>query len=190
MIKKLKNISRFLNLSSIKKTVTCHFFGLLHYSAAVWLDELTTSSQWRTLNSLHYRALRVCSKDYFDRIHNTEIDKMFERAMPHEWMCYTCANTSVNLYFQGELGPLLMQKLTTQAYINDRNPGVVLVIDTSRLRFGRHAFINRLQWLEWKNVTGREEFQSKELISRRHFLHTSGCGLNNNNLVQYRLIRC
>jgi len=43
------------------------------------------------------------------------------------------------------LGPPLSQK-----YVNDRNPGVAVVIDTSRLNKGKHAFTNRLQCL--KNV--------------------------------------
>jgi len=150
VIKKLKYLSRLLDMSSMKKIVTSHFFGLLYYSAAVWMNDLTTWNQWRTLDSLHYRALRVCAKDYYNRISKVEINKMFDRATPHEWMRYTNSNIAINLYLLGEHGPPLSQKLIMQAYINDRNPGVAIVMDTSRLRIGKHAFTNRLQCL--KNV--------------------------------------
>lgn len=140
MIKKLKYLSRFLDINSMKKIVTNHFFGLLYYSAAVWMNKFTTWTQWRTLDSLHYRALRVSAKDYYNRISKADINKMFDRATPHKWMRYTNSNIAIKLYLQGELGPPLSQKLTMQAYVNDRNPGVAVVIDTSRLIIGKYAF--------------------------------------------------
>jgi len=39
VIKKLRFLSRFININSMKRIVTSHFFSLLYYAAPVWMTE-------------------------------------------------------------------------------------------------------------------------------------------------------
>jgi len=44
-------------------------------------------------------------------------------------------------------GPPISQKLKHAAYINDRLPGIASMMDSSRLKIGKHSLPNRLRCL-------------------------------------------
>jgi len=129
------------------KVVTSHLFGLLYYGSQTWLNELTTWSQWKKLNSIHYRALRICIKDFRNKTSKVTIDAMFKRATPIQWMRYSNAKMAISLTLLKNNSTRLGKKLQSQLYINDRCPGRAITMDTSRLRIGKNSFVNRLQCL-------------------------------------------
>jgi len=53
---------------------------------------------------------------------------------------------AINL-FNDVNGPPMSTLLRTMAYINDRNPGKAIFMDTSRLRIGRYCLANRLSFM-------------------------------------------
>lgn len=123
ILAKLKFLSRFLNADDMAKVVTSHLFGFMYYGLQAWLNELTTSAQWRKLNSIHYCALRICLKDFRNKISKSVIDDKFRRAKPSQWMKFTNAKMAINLVLLQEKSTRLGIKLQRQLYINDRCPG-------------------------------------------------------------------
>jgi len=155
VLSKLEFLSRLIDQESIRRVVTTHFFGLLYYASPVWLTEQTTSKQWKILNSLHYRALRTSAKDYHFNHSKEELNKLFGRATPLQWIQYTSAKIAITLY-NLSTGPPLTIKLKECSYINDGRPGMAIIIDRSRLRIGRQSIVNRLRCLgminfDWTN---------------------------------------
>jgi len=146
VLSKLKFLSRLIDQESIRRVVTTHFFGLIYYASPVWLTEQTTSRQWKMLNSMHYRALRTSAKDYHYRYSKEELNLLFGRATPLQWMQYTSAKIAITLY-NLSTGPPLTNKLKESSYINDRRPGMAIIIDKSRLRIGKQSIVNRLKCL-------------------------------------------
>jgi len=147
VISKLKFLSRFVCPALMNRVITSHFFGMLYYASTVWMNELTSASQWKMLNSLHYRALRTGVKDYYYNWTKNELNSFFCRATPLQWMKYSCSKLAINLYNDAD-GPPMSTVLRSKAYINDRNPGKAIFIDSSRLRIGRHCLANRLSFMK------------------------------------------
>jgi len=153
---KLKFLQQLMDLEGMKKILTTHFFGMIYYSSQIWLNELTTIKQLRLINSLHYKALRISIGDYRKRVSKDDLSKMLNRATPFQWMNYSNAKLAISMCLQGN-GPPIVQRIKNTAYENDRNPGVMTVSDTSRLKIGRHSLVNRLQCLrrvKFKWTTG------------------------------------
>jgi len=88
---KLKYLNKLVDLEGMKRIVTTHFFGMIYYSSQVWLNEQTTSRQWRMIISLHYKALRSAIGDYKNNISKRALDSIFKRANPYQWMNYSNA---------------------------------------------------------------------------------------------------
>jgi len=58
--RKLRFLSMLVAREPMRKIVTAHYFGMIYYAYPVWLNEITTAKQWKTLNSLftgHYGLL-------------------------------------------------------------------------------------------------------------------------------------
>jgi len=47
VMRKLKFLSRFIGPPLMKRVITSHFFGMFYYASAAWMNELTSSSQWK-----------------------------------------------------------------------------------------------------------------------------------------------
>lgn len=148
VMSKLKFLTKHVDRESMKRVVTTHFFGMLYYSSPVWWTEISPSSDMKTLNSLHYKCLRIASKDHHHRHHKLELNKMFNRATPLEWMNYSCAKMAITLMNMQDSGPPMSTRLKHSSYINDRFPGRATMMDSSRLKIGKHSFPNRLLCLK------------------------------------------
>jgi len=123
---------------------------MAYYASQVWLNELTTSKQWRILNSLHCKALRCALGEFRNKVPRPNLDSIFGRATPMKWMCYFNAKLAIVLYNLPD-GPRISKKLKETSYINERTTGKAIFMDTSRLRIGKNSFLNRLQCLRRVN---------------------------------------
>jgi len=144
VINKLKFLSKFINKDIMKRVVTSHFFGMIYYASPVWMNETTTATHWKTLNSLHYRALRSSVRDFTFKWSKDDLNNYFKRATPLKWMRYTCCKMAINLYLLNQAGPPMSTRLRRSAYINDRQPHKVHFMDTSQLKIGKQSLANRL----------------------------------------------
>jgi len=157
-LRKLKFLSRYVDQNGMKKIITTHLFGMLYYSSVVWLNELSTYKTIRTLESIHFRGLRIAAKDFFMLLSKERLYDIFGRATPTKWMKYSNARAAINMLQQGNEGPPISASIRSKLYINDRNQNKISVHDTSRLKIGRHSFHNRLKCLrevnfDWRNAS-------------------------------------
>jgi len=143
---KLKFLMKYLDRSALKEVATSHFHGMFYYVSTVWLNELTTSTQWRKLNSIHYRVQRICLRDFKNKLSRQDsVTSITERATPLQWMKYSNCKQVVTFFLQRDKSSRLGLKLQSQTYINDRIPGKATTQDLSRLKIGRQGFQNRLR---------------------------------------------
>jgi len=61
-----------------------------------------------------------------------------------QWMNYSCAKMAITLMNLDEEAPQMSLRLKHAAYRNDRLPGVASMMDSSRLKIGKHSLPNRL----------------------------------------------
>jgi len=140
----------------MKKVLTTHYFGMVYYASQVWLNELTTSRQWKLINSLHYKALRTVIGDFRNQTSRNVLNRILKRATPSQWMLYSNAKIAISL-FTDENGPPLSHKIRNNAYLNNRKPGLATFMDSSRLKIGRNSLQNRLKMMtsvKFKWTTG------------------------------------
>jgi len=152
---KLRYLQKLLDIDAMRKVVTTHYFGMIYYASQLWLNELTTSKQWKIINSLHYKALRVSLGDFRNKISKKNLNDIFGRATPVQWMAYSNAKMAISLH-NFEDGPPLSEILRHAAYRNDRLPGQAIYMDSSRLRIGKNSLVNRLNCMrqvkfQWTN---------------------------------------
>lgn len=141
IIPRIRHLRKWLNTDELLKLVTSQYFSIVFYCCQVWIGCLT-SSNWRRINSAHYRALRAVYGDYKCKIKRTELDKASRRATPSEWANFSTASTVIKLFNSSdtEIGCFLRESV----YINDRQPGRGKFIDKSRLKVGRQALPYRI----------------------------------------------
>jgi len=140
-------LQRLVDKQGMRKILTTHFYGMLYYASQVWLTELTTCKQWKIVNSLHYKALRSAIGDYKNTIPKTQLNLLFERATPVQWMAYSNAKLAISL-FNNKNGPPISSQLRASSYRNDRLHGRAVFMDSSRLKIGKNAFPNRLNCMK------------------------------------------
>jgi len=157
-MKKLRFLGRFIDIPGMKRIITTHLFGMLYYASPVWLNEVTTFKILNTLNSIHYKGLRIAAKDYYTVLSRDRIDQIFNRVTPLQWMKYSNAKLALTLIAQAREGPPITSILEGKIYINDRNPNKIVIHDTSRLKIGRDSFHNRLEVFE------RNKFQLERCV--------------------------
>jgi len=151
VLSKLRFLTKFLNKKEMLKVATSHLFGMTYYGSQTWLTELTTFNQWKKLNAIHYRALRICLKDFKNKISKAQLNAELKRATPLQWMKFSNTKLAINLALMGDRTTRLGRRLQGCMYINDRCPGRGITMDTSRLKIGRNSFLNRLNCLREVN---------------------------------------
>jgi len=157
-MRKVKFLGKFVDYQGMKKIITTHLFGMIYYASVVWLSELTTVKFMNSLDSIHYKGLRVAAKDYYHVLSRQRLDDIFNRASPLRWMQYSTAKHALCMISLNQKGPPMSYALNQKLYINDRNPKKISIHDTSRLKVGRNSFHNRLKCLkcinfDWKDIT-------------------------------------
>jgi len=127
-----------------------HYCGMLYYASPVRLNRLTTAKQWKSLNSLHFHALRTGRRDYQFQWNKQSSNRHFNRATPLQWMMYNCSKLAKTLYQLGDAGPPMSTELRWASYINDRKPRSPHSWIHQDYKLVRHSFYNRL--ISTKNV--------------------------------------
>lgn len=141
-MRRLRFLGKYVNQEGMRKIITTHLFGMLYYASVVWLNELTAYKIIRSLESIHYKGLRVAAKDYYMLLSRERLDDIFGRATPCQWMKYSNTKMALNMLSQGSEGPPISVSPRNKLYVNERNPNNISIHDTSRLKVGRHSFHN------------------------------------------------
>jgi hypothetical protein len=133
----------------------------------------------RKLNSLHYRLLRIATRDWKNRTPRCILDKV-GRARPTTWAKYSSASTAIKI-LRDKCPVRLHQHLTNTLYYERRASNVVKFYDNSKKRVGRQAFGNRLKTVfeEINKPIFLNESNNaiRLLLKKSFFIQTDSCNL-------------
>jgi hypothetical protein len=141
IIKRINYLAKWLNQKELLQLVTSQYFSIIYYCSPVWIGCLDANT-WKRINSAHYRAIRVVTRDFKRRRKRRDLDKETQRATPCEWARYAIASTVIKLYNSSDAH--IADVIRSSAYINDRMPRKAKFIDRSRLKVGRQSLQNRI----------------------------------------------
>jgi len=119
-LRKLLFLRRYLTAEEMIEIATSHFYSVLYFAAPVWLTSFTKSINWKLLNSIHYRAMRIVIGDIFNQISRKDINKIGKRSTPHQRMLYWKSKMAITLTNLSANGPRLSDKLVKCCYVNDQ----------------------------------------------------------------------
>ena len=144
LLGRLRFMRKNLTQEQTLRIITSHYYSMVYYGSPVWMTSATlSSSEWRLLNTSHYKALRTAVKDVKRRWSRERLNNVCQRATPREWAHYGVANLVASILQSGEpceLHCAILQEMT----INDRMPARPQFYDSSRLKVGRQAIQNRI----------------------------------------------
>jgi len=137
----LKFIRQKLTRYQFLKVMTCQFYSSVYYGCETWLNNTTSFNDLRKLNSLHYRALRIATRDFKRTNRRSELDTL-GRARPSVWTKYLTASRVIKTANLG-LPVRLSAYLNENSYVERRRPGRIKYFDNSRSKIGRQTLNNR-----------------------------------------------
>lgn len=132
-----------LTQAQTTKVVTAQVFSILYYACAVWLTPTLGSDLKKTINSLHFRALRLIICDYRHKVSRNDITSRFKRLPPDKWSKFALASLYMNMYATNEPRALL-QSMSLNTFTQGRKPGFIFSFDRSQSRIGWQSTRN---WL-------------------------------------------
>jgi len=148
----LRKIRKNMEKDQFLKVATAQLFSIMYYASPVWLNETLGSSQWKKLRSIHYRILRIATKDFKQRANRRVLDKTYKRATPKMWSQYSTFLLVMKTL--RDRSPIYLTTIIMQTYYNERRkPGVAKFYDNSRGKVRKHRICNRLETMaqlpEW-----------------------------------------
>jgi len=132
-----------LTQAQTTKVVTAQVFSILYYACAVWLTPSLGSNLKKTVNSLHFRSLRLIIRDYRQKVSRTDITLRTNRLPPDKWSKFVLASLYMNMYATNQPKTLL-QAMSLNTFTQGRKPGLLYSFDRSQTRVGRQSSRN---WL-------------------------------------------
>jgi hypothetical protein len=143
VLRKIRNKFTFKQFTQI---LTSQFFSKLFYCSQVWLTSATKRKLWNSVNSIHYRAVRVAVHDHKRRINREKLDIKCARASPKQWSKYAISNTVIKVLRDG-LPSELSATLHETLYEERRRPGFGKFYDNSKGKIGRQKFGNNIHFM-------------------------------------------
>jgi hypothetical protein len=144
VLRKIRNKFTFKQFTQI---LTSQFFSKLYYCSQVWLTSATKRKLWNSINSIHYRAVRVAVHDHKQRINREKLDLKCSRASPKQWSKYAIANTVIKV-IRDRLPCELFATLHETLYEERRKPGFGHFYDNSKGKIGKQKFGNNIQFMK------------------------------------------
>jgi len=95
----------------------------------------------RKLDSHHYRILRTIHNDRDCKIPRKDLDELSNRVNPSQGAQYITASTAITLVKNNDTP--MGRKLKEKIYVNDRYPGKVKFINTTKTKIGEQELSNR-----------------------------------------------
>jgi len=132
-----------LTESQTTTIVTAQVFSILYYACCVWLTPSLSRKMFGTIESLHYRALRLIIRDYRQKISRDVVTRRTKRLPPDKWAKFSLASLFLNMCRNGKPSNLL-QQMSLNTYQKRRKPGFVYSYDSSRSKIGKQMTKN---WL-------------------------------------------
>jgi len=123
--------------------VTAQIFSILYYACCVWLTPCLNRKTFGTVESLHYRALRLIIRDYRQRISRELISQRTKRLPPDKWARFSLASLFLNMYGRNE-PTILLQRTMANVYTKRRKSGYISFDSSKTTKIGKQMTKN---WL-------------------------------------------
>jgi len=130
-----------LSMSQTTSIVTAQVFSLMYYACSVWLTPSINKKCLRTVESLHFRALRLILRDYKNKVSRLEVTEKTKRLPPDKWGKFAMASLFLNMTSNGH-PHRLYQAASGNLYSKRRKPGYLYAFDSSKSRVGKQSTKN------------------------------------------------
>jgi len=141
IINGLRIIRRKLSFKQAITVVTSQALSILYYASSAWLTPSIGRKEMSSLESIHFKALRVVVKDYRQRISRSLISEKTNRLPPKLWCKFSCAMTLMKIW-NNNAPTSLRQSAFANTYLKDRYPGLIYGFDASKTRIGKQVTRN------------------------------------------------
>jgi len=121
--------------------VTAQVFSLLYYACCVWLTPAINKKTLKTVESLHFKTLRLVLKDYKNRISRENVSLETQRLPPDKWSKFALASLFINCYNFDQYSSLV-QRLSCNFYSKRRKPGFLYAYDSAKTKMGKQVTKN------------------------------------------------
>jgi len=136
----------------------------LYYACPVWFSSALNKKCLKSVESLHFRALRLIIRDYRQRISRDEVTEITKRLPPDKWSKFAMLSTFLNMFNTNQPEPLL-NDIMTNTYCRSRKPGHMFAYDASKRRIGKQCTKNWIgQALSDMKVPWSDRLLSKDAI--------------------------
>jgi len=137
----IRIIRNKLNPKQTTRVVTAQIFSILYYACAVWLTPSLGSKNVKTVERLHFKALRLIIRDYRQRVSRNEITTRTNRLPPDKWGKFAMASMYLNM-FNAKEPENLLTSVSSNIYSRTRRQGLLFAYDASKTRIGRQSTRN------------------------------------------------
>jgi len=146
-IKRLSIIRKFMTAETLLRLMTTFYFSSVYYGATVWMNPELKEKHWKSLEMVHYRALRLAVGDYRRLRSRDTLNLECKRATPRQWASYITASTVIKILRSGS--PLVIKnRLMKTICTNARKQHRPHFFDLSIKKIGRQALSNRIGYLK------------------------------------------
>jgi len=151
--------------------VTAQALSLLYYGSAVWLTPGLKKANLKTVESLHYRCVRLVVRDYRKRISREVIDKVTKRLPPRLWIEYSICSLYINARMCN-YPPKLLNEVSSNLYTQRRQEGRLYGYNSARCRATNQRTRN---WIgpvlnkittPWTNMTTLSKDQIRIMLKK------------------------
>lgn len=121
--------------------VTLQALSILYYTSPAWLTPAIGKKELTSLESIHFKALRVIVCDHRQRMSRDLISVRTNRLPPKLWCQISAASVLMKVWQTGQHSGL-RETFFTNAYTKTRSPDLLFGFDTSIRKTGRQITSN------------------------------------------------
>lgn len=137
----LKIIRRKLDLKQTMTIVTSQVFSILYYASPVWLTPAVSKQTIKEVEKLHFKSLRIVTRDYRQRTSREEITRATQRLPPRLWLRFAAATTLMKIWFNNRPAKL-RQNVFENTFVKRRQDGLLFGFDNSTHKIGKQVTKN------------------------------------------------
>jgi len=137
----LKMVRRKFTEEQTKVLVTSQLLSILYYACPAWLTPHLLVKEYRRLESIHYRCLRLIVNDRRKRIPREWLTASTQRLPPRQWGKFAASSLAIKVR-QAEVPVRMYTSMFQNTYTLSRKPGRLFGYDSSKTSQGRAATKN------------------------------------------------
>jgi len=141
IISGLKIIRRKLSFKQTLNVVTAQVFSILYYASPAWLTPAIGRAEMDNIERIHFKALRVVTKDFKQRQSRSSISTRTNRLPPRLWSTFASASVLMKTWHSG-IPVSLRRSFFENTYSTRRYPGLLSGFDSSRHKVSKQSTNN------------------------------------------------